>query len=102
MCAQQPVQVELLQRCQQLQSRLSTLRIENEEVSTHTHPHTHTHTHTHTHSHTLTHTHTPTHIAYCWTHLAKEKEGKIDTTIPPYISLSPLLRCYLEIGRAHV
>ncbi|XP_031423701.1 SLIT-ROBO Rho GTPase-activating protein 2 isoform X3 [Clupea harengus] len=32
MCAQQPVQVELLQRCQQLQSRLSTLRIENEEV----------------------------------------------------------------------
>ncbi|KAL2091154.1 hypothetical protein ACEWY4_013417 [Coilia grayii] len=32
LCAQQPVQVELLQRCQQLQSRLSTLRIENEEV----------------------------------------------------------------------
>ncbi|XP_051769083.1 SLIT-ROBO Rho GTPase-activating protein 2 isoform X2 [Ctenopharyngodon idella] len=32
MCAQQPVQVELIQRCQQLQSRLSTLKIENEEV----------------------------------------------------------------------
>ncbi|XP_066559374.1 SLIT-ROBO Rho GTPase-activating protein 2 isoform X5 [Amia ocellicauda] len=32
MCAQQPLQSELLQRCQQLQSRLSTLRIENEEV----------------------------------------------------------------------
>ncbi|KAB5536942.1 hypothetical protein PHYPO_G00113110 [Pangasianodon hypophthalmus] len=32
MCAQQPLQGELLQRCQQLQSRLSTLRIENEEV----------------------------------------------------------------------
>ncbi|XP_055040754.1 SLIT-ROBO Rho GTPase-activating protein 2 isoform X1 [Misgurnus anguillicaudatus] len=32
MCAQQPVQVELIQRCQQLQSRLSTLTIENEEV----------------------------------------------------------------------
>ncbi|KAI4884834.1 hypothetical protein NFI96_021013 [Prochilodus magdalenae] len=32
MCAQQPVQSELLQRCQQLQSRLSTLKIENEEV----------------------------------------------------------------------
>ncbi|XP_027000147.2 SLIT-ROBO Rho GTPase-activating protein 2 isoform X4 [Tachysurus fulvidraco] len=32
MCAQQPLQVELLQRCQQLQFRLSTLRIENEEV----------------------------------------------------------------------
>ncbi|MGH0173448.1 UNVERIFIED_CONTAM: hypothetical protein FKN15_065519 [Acipenser sinensis] len=32
MCAQQPVQGELLQRCQQLQSRLSTLNIENEEV----------------------------------------------------------------------
>ncbi|XP_069012967.1 SLIT-ROBO Rho GTPase-activating protein 2 isoform X5 [Embiotoca jacksoni] len=32
MCAQQPVESELLQRCQQLQSRLSTLKIENEEV----------------------------------------------------------------------
>ncbi|KAL4622413.1 SLIT-ROBO Rho GTPase-activating protein 2 isoform X1 [Arapaima gigas] len=32
MCAQQPLQGELLQRCQQLQSRLSTLKIENEEV----------------------------------------------------------------------
>lgn len=32
LCAQQPVQVELIQRCQQLQSRLSTLKIENEEV----------------------------------------------------------------------
>ncbi|KAF5899468.1 SLIT-ROBO Rho GTPase-activating protein 2 isoform X1, partial [Clarias magur] len=32
MCAQQPLQGELLQRCQQLQSRLSTLRIENDEV----------------------------------------------------------------------
>lgn len=32
MCAQQPVEGELLQRCQQLQSRLSTLKIENEEV----------------------------------------------------------------------
>ncbi|XP_041637556.1 SLIT-ROBO Rho GTPase-activating protein 2 isoform X1 [Cheilinus undulatus] len=32
MCAQEPVEVELLQRCQQLQSRLSTLKIENEEV----------------------------------------------------------------------
>ncbi|KAI2659230.1 SLIT-ROBO Rho GTPase-activating protein 2 [Labeo rohita] len=31
-CAQQPVQGELIQRCQQLQSRLSTLKIENEEV----------------------------------------------------------------------
>ncbi|XP_028652519.2 SLIT-ROBO Rho GTPase-activating protein 2 isoform X2 [Erpetoichthys calabaricus] len=31
-CAQPPVQGELLQRCQQLQSRLSTLKIENEEV----------------------------------------------------------------------
>ncbi|XP_074833336.1 SLIT-ROBO Rho GTPase-activating protein 2 isoform X2 [Carettochelys insculpta] len=31
-CAQQPVQSELVQRCQQLQSRLSTLKIENEEV----------------------------------------------------------------------
>ncbi|XP_062843181.1 SLIT-ROBO Rho GTPase-activating protein 2 isoform X2 [Trichomycterus rosablanca] len=31
-CSQQPLQGELLQRCQQLQSRLSTLRIENEEV----------------------------------------------------------------------
>uniref|UniRef100_A0AAQ5X685 SLIT-ROBO Rho GTPase-activating protein 1 n=1 Tax=Amphiprion ocellaris TaxID=80972 RepID=A0AAQ5X685_AMPOC len=31
-CAQQPVEGELLQRCQQLQSRLSTLKIENEEV----------------------------------------------------------------------
>uniref|UniRef100_A0A3Q4ANX6 SLIT-ROBO Rho GTPase activating protein 2a n=1 Tax=Mola mola TaxID=94237 RepID=A0A3Q4ANX6_MOLML len=32
MCAQQPLESELLQRCQQLQSRLSTLTIENEEV----------------------------------------------------------------------
>ncbi|XP_030632234.1 SLIT-ROBO Rho GTPase-activating protein 2 isoform X2 [Chanos chanos] len=32
MCAQQSLQGELIQRCQQLQSRLSTLRIENEEV----------------------------------------------------------------------
>lgn len=32
MCAQQPVQGELIQRCQQLQSRLATLTIENEEV----------------------------------------------------------------------
>uniref|UniRef100_A0A4W4GNK4 SLIT-ROBO Rho GTPase activating protein 2a n=1 Tax=Electrophorus electricus TaxID=8005 RepID=A0A4W4GNK4_ELEEL len=32
MCGQQSLQAELLQRCQQLQSRLSTLRIENEEV----------------------------------------------------------------------
>ncbi|XP_077059409.1 SLIT-ROBO Rho GTPase-activating protein 2 isoform X3 [Siphateles boraxobius] len=32
MCAQQPLQVELIQRCQQLLSRLSTLKIENEEV----------------------------------------------------------------------
>uniref|UniRef100_A0A8D2JBN7 SLIT-ROBO Rho GTPase-activating protein 2 n=1 Tax=Varanus komodoensis TaxID=61221 RepID=A0A8D2JBN7_VARKO len=32
LCAQQPVQNELVQRCQQLQSRLSTLKIENEEV----------------------------------------------------------------------
>ncbi|TRY93378.1 hypothetical protein DNTS_032870, partial [Danionella cerebrum] len=32
LCAQQPVQGELIQRCQQLQSRLSTLKIENEEV----------------------------------------------------------------------
>ncbi|XP_014638958.1 PREDICTED: SLIT-ROBO Rho GTPase-activating protein 2 isoform X4 [Ceratotherium simum simum] len=32
LCAQQPVQSELVQRCQQLQSRLSTLKIENEEV----------------------------------------------------------------------
>ncbi|XP_051932811.1 SLIT-ROBO Rho GTPase-activating protein 2 isoform X2 [Hippocampus zosterae] len=32
MCAQQPLESELLQRCQQLQSRLSTLKIENEEV----------------------------------------------------------------------
>ncbi|GAB1285402.1 SLIT-ROBO Rho GTPase-activating protein 2 [Apodemus speciosus] len=31
LCAQQPVQSELVQRCQQLQSRLSTLKIENEE-----------------------------------------------------------------------
>ncbi|XP_028260734.1 SLIT-ROBO Rho GTPase-activating protein 2 isoform X4 [Parambassis ranga] len=31
-CAQQPLESELLQRCQQLQSRLSTLKIENEEV----------------------------------------------------------------------
>lgn len=33
MCAQLPVQGELIQRCQQLQSRLSTLKIENEEVT---------------------------------------------------------------------
>ncbi|XP_041836059.1 SLIT-ROBO Rho GTPase-activating protein 2 isoform X1 [Melanotaenia boesemani] len=32
MCAQQPLEVELLQRCQTLQSRLSTLKIENDEV----------------------------------------------------------------------
>ena len=32
MCAQQPLDAELLQRCQQLQLRLSTLKIENEEV----------------------------------------------------------------------
>ncbi|XP_053285672.1 SLIT-ROBO Rho GTPase-activating protein 2 isoform X2 [Pleuronectes platessa] len=32
MCARQPLESELLQRCQQLQSRLSTLKIENEEV----------------------------------------------------------------------
>ncbi|XP_066456288.1 SLIT-ROBO Rho GTPase-activating protein 2 isoform X1 [Eleutherodactylus coqui] len=31
-CAQQPLQGELAQRCQQLQCRLSTLHIENEEV----------------------------------------------------------------------
>ncbi|XP_046881989.1 SLIT-ROBO Rho GTPase-activating protein 2 isoform X2 [Hypomesus transpacificus] len=31
-CAQPPLEGELLQRCQQLQSRLSTLTIENEEV----------------------------------------------------------------------
>uniref|UniRef100_A0A3P8ZAD6 SLIT-ROBO Rho GTPase-activating protein 2 n=1 Tax=Esox lucius TaxID=8010 RepID=A0A3P8ZAD6_ESOLU len=31
-CAQQPLEGELLQRCQQLQFRLSTLTIENEEV----------------------------------------------------------------------
>ncbi|XP_006000445.1 SLIT-ROBO Rho GTPase-activating protein 2 isoform X1 [Latimeria chalumnae] len=31
-CAQQPVHSDLVLRCQQLQSRLSTLRIENEEV----------------------------------------------------------------------
>lgn len=31
-CAQQPLESELLQRCQQLQSRLSTLKIENDEV----------------------------------------------------------------------
>ncbi|KAM7422289.1 hypothetical protein PAMA_010383 [Pampus argenteus] len=31
-CAQQPLEGELLQRCQQLLSRLSTLKIENEEV----------------------------------------------------------------------
>lgn len=34
-CAQQPLESELLQRCQQLQSRLSTLKIENEEVGLH-------------------------------------------------------------------
>uniref|UniRef100_A0A669CM34 SLIT-ROBO Rho GTPase activating protein 2 n=1 Tax=Oreochromis niloticus TaxID=8128 RepID=A0A669CM34_ORENI len=32
MCAQSPLESELIQRCQQLQSRLSTLKIENEEV----------------------------------------------------------------------
>ncbi|KAM4700850.1 SLIT-ROBO Rho GTPase-activating protein 2 isoform 2-T2 [Discoglossus pictus] len=32
LCAQQPLQGELAQRCQQLQCRLSTLHIENEEV----------------------------------------------------------------------
>ncbi|CAG5982549.1 unnamed protein product [Menidia menidia] len=32
MCAQQPLEVELHQRCQLLQSRLSTLKIENDEV----------------------------------------------------------------------
>ncbi|KAM9408910.1 SLIT-ROBO Rho GTPase-activating protein 2 isoform 2-T2 [Pholidichthys leucotaenia] len=32
MCAQPPVESELLQRCQTLKSRLSTLKIENEEV----------------------------------------------------------------------
>lgn len=32
MCAQQPLEDELLQRCQQLQLRLSTLKIENDEV----------------------------------------------------------------------
>ncbi|XP_054880661.1 SLIT-ROBO Rho GTPase-activating protein 2 isoform X4 [Poeciliopsis prolifica] len=32
MCAQQPLEVDLRQRCQSLQSRLSTLKIENEEV----------------------------------------------------------------------
>ncbi|KAM8975257.1 SLIT-ROBO Rho GTPase-activating protein 2 [Pelodytes ibericus] len=32
LCAQSPLKVELVQRCQQLQSRLSTLQIENEEV----------------------------------------------------------------------
>ncbi|XP_072238550.1 SLIT-ROBO Rho GTPase-activating protein 2 isoform X2 [Leuresthes tenuis] len=32
MCSQQPLEVELLQRCQLLQSRLSTLKIENDEV----------------------------------------------------------------------
>ncbi|XP_069797978.1 SLIT-ROBO Rho GTPase-activating protein 2 isoform X2 [Narcine bancroftii] len=32
LCAQQPVQGDLVQRCQQLQSRLATLKIENEEV----------------------------------------------------------------------
>ncbi|KAK1902137.1 SLIT-ROBO Rho GTPase-activating protein 2 [Dissostichus eleginoides] len=31
-CAQQPLESELLQRCQQLQSRLSTLKIENEDL----------------------------------------------------------------------
>lgn len=34
-CAQQPLESELLQRCQQLQTRLSTLKIENEEVRHH-------------------------------------------------------------------
>lgn len=33
MSAQQPVQTELLMRYHQLQSRLATLKIENEEVS---------------------------------------------------------------------
>nr|XP_033773921.1 SLIT-ROBO Rho GTPase-activating protein 2 isoform X3 [Geotrypetes seraphini] len=32
LCVQPPVQTELMQRCQQLHSRLSTLHIENEEV----------------------------------------------------------------------
>ncbi|XP_030076737.1 SLIT-ROBO Rho GTPase-activating protein 2 isoform X2 [Microcaecilia unicolor] len=32
LCVQPPVQAELMQRCQQLHSRLSTLHIENEEV----------------------------------------------------------------------
>lgn len=32
MCAQSPLESELIQRCQQLQSRLSTLKIENDEV----------------------------------------------------------------------
>ncbi|XP_038153974.1 SLIT-ROBO Rho GTPase-activating protein 2 isoform X2 [Cyprinodon tularosa] len=32
MCAQSPLETDLSQRCQQLQSRLSTLKIENEEV----------------------------------------------------------------------
>ena len=36
MSAQQPVQTELLMRYHQLQSRLATLRIENEEVRVHT------------------------------------------------------------------
>uniref|UniRef100_A0AAX7VKC0 SLIT-ROBO Rho GTPase activating protein 2a n=1 Tax=Astatotilapia calliptera TaxID=8154 RepID=A0AAX7VKC0_ASTCA len=32
MCAQSPLESDLIQRCQQLQSRLSTLKIENDEV----------------------------------------------------------------------
>lgn len=36
MSAQQPVQTELLMRHHQLQSRLATLKIENEEVRVHT------------------------------------------------------------------
>ena len=35
MSAQQPVQTELLMRHHQLQSRLATLKIENEEVRVH-------------------------------------------------------------------
>lgn len=37
--AQQPVQTELLMRYHQLQSRLATLKIENEEVRAHPSPH---------------------------------------------------------------
>ncbi|XP_045079950.1 LOW QUALITY PROTEIN: SLIT-ROBO Rho GTPase-activating protein 2B-like [Coregonus clupeaformis] len=44
LCAQQPLEGELLQRCQQLQFRLSTLTIENEsfDLSSHSH-HFHPH-----------------------------------------------------------